>query len=172
MTSAVSYVESFHPVERYHHWETLPEFNKSELRKGELWMALRREHAGVVIRDREIYGGFLAKCTVDVCTWDEEYVQTLLHLRDKRGIAERTVMYVNWSQPHGGTPKFLHPTEWVVKEVQGRTWDTDGERHDTALDNTTFACAHNGVSPAPCFLFARKFARSAHLAISSLDLGY
>lgn len=29
MTSAVSYVESFHPVERYHRWETLPAFNKT-----------------------------------------------------------------------------------------------------------------------------------------------
>lgn len=151
---------------------------RQELRKGELWMALRREHAGVVIRDREIYEGFMAKCRrgdkwTGLCTWDEEYVQTLLHLRDKGGIAERTVMYVNWSQPHGGSPSFLQSTERVVKEVQGMMWDTDGERHDTALHNTTFACAHNGVSPAPCFLFARKFATSAHLAIPSLDpVGY
>jgi len=175
-TSAVSFVESFYPVARYHGWETLPEFNKTELRKGELWMALRRAHAGVVIRDREVYGGFLGRCTQQrMCTWDEEYVQTLLHLRDERGIAKRTVTYVNWTQPHGGSPKVLQSIVSVVKELQARSWDTDGERHDTAFDNTTFACEHDGRAPAPCFLFASKIAAgatSALLAFSSLELGY
>lgn len=171
MESSVSFVESFYPVARYQGWETLPQFNKTELRKGELWMALRREHAGLVVRDTEIYGGFVAKCTHGrMCTWDEEYVQTLLHLRDGEGIAKRTVMYVNWTQPHGGSPKVLKAR--VVRELQAREWDGDGERHDTAFDDTTYACEHNGVAPAPCFLFARKFAAGATRALLAFDLGY
>lgn len=172
--SNVSFVESFYPNSNYHNWETLPEFNASELRKGELWMALHRDHARVVVSDTEIYFKFLARCTW-WCTWDEQYVQTLLHLRDGAGIAERTVMYVNWRTPHGGSPNQLSATVSVVKDVQSRVRDTDGERHDTAFDNTTYACAHNGVAPSPCFLFARKFGSDETKSLLSLqpqELGY
>lgn len=174
MKSNVSFVESFYPVSRYHSWETLPEFRAMDLRKGELWMALRREHAKIVVSDTEIYFTFLARCTW-WCTWDEQYVQTLLHLRDAGGIAERTVMYVNWTVPHTGSPNPLSPTAGVIKDLQLRTRDTDGERHDTAFDNTTYECVHNGVAPSPCFLFARKFTSSETKSLLSLkpqDLGY
>lgn len=73
-----------------------------------LWMALRREHTQIVVSDSLIYFKFLAGCSWR-CTWDEQYLQTLLHLRDANGIAERTVMYVNWTSPHGGSPnRLLH----------------------------------------------------------------
>lgn len=174
MRSNVSFVESFFPVSRYHSWETLPEFRVSDLRKGELWMALRRDHAKIVVSDTDIYFKFLAQC-VWWCTWDEQYVQTLLHLRDARGIAERTVMYVNWTTHHGGSPNPLSATTGLIKALQSRMRDTDGERHDTAFENTTYECVHNGVAPSPCFLFARKFAASETKSLLSLkppDLGY
>ena len=173
MRSHVSFVESFFPDKNYQNkWDTLPEFNASELRKGELWMALHRDHARVVVSDTEIYFAFTARCTL-WCTWDEQYVQTLLHLRVGRGIAERTVMYVNWTGPHDSSPNWLLATK--IKDLQSRTRDTDGERHDTAFDNTTYACQHNGVAPSPCFLFARKFDSSQTKALLSLEpqeLGY
>ena len=137
-------------------------------------MALRRDHARVVVSDADIYFKFQAGCTW-WCTWDEQYVQTLLHLADAGGIAERTTMYVNWTEPHGGSPNGLSGTAGVIKELQSRVRDTDGERHDTAFDNTTYACVHNDVSPSPCFLLARKFASSQTKSLLSLnpqELGY
>jgi len=174
MKSNVSFVESFFPVALYHSWETLPEFPLSDLRKGELWMGLKRDHAVLIVSDSEIYFAFLAKCSW-WCTWDEQYVQKLLHLRDAEGIAERTVMYVNWTTPHGGSPNALSGSVGVIKGLQSRMRDTDGERHDTAFDNSTYECVHEGVAPSPCFLFARKFASSETKALLSLnpqDLGY
>lgn len=174
MTSNVSFVESFFPVVEYHSWKTLPEFPTSELRKGEMWMALKRDHAKLVVSDSEIYLAFVAKCTW-WCTLDEQYLQTLLHLRDEGGIAERTVMYVNWAKPHGGSPRELAGNVGVIKDLQSRMMDMDGERHDTAFDNTTKECVHNGVAPSPCFLFARKFSHSEMKGLLSLkpeDLGY
>jgi len=53
-SSKVSFVESFFPVARYHSWNTSPEFRPSELRKGELWMALRREHAQIVEAEEHV----------------------------------------------------------------------------------------------------------------------
>ena len=144
---------------RYHSWKTEPEFNITEIRKGELWMALERRHARVVVGDTRIYFKFTEGCKY-WCTWDEQYIQTLLSIRDSEGIAKRTVVYVNWKEPHGGSPFTYgrnHVSGDTIKDLQSRTWDSDGERHDTALDNTTYSCVHNGVPDSPCFLFARKF---------------
>lgn len=69
-------------------------------------MAPKRYHTKLVVNDNEIYFAFVVKCKW-WCTLDEQYVQTLLHLRDGGGIAERTVMYVNWTRSHGGSPSAL-----------------------------------------------------------------
>lgn len=53
--------------------------------------------------------------------------------------------------------------------------DYDGQRHDTAFDNTTYECVLNGVKPSPCFLFARKFGSSQTKSLNILqrhELGY
>jgi hypothetical protein len=186
MSSPVSFVESFYPVSRHHMVApsalpvTSPALYDEELRKGELWMALRRDHVTLVVRDTEVYASFNAYCKVipklrKFCTWDEQYIQTLLALRDPQGIANRTVMYVDWTGPHGGSPKVLQPRVDVIENVQLRTYDTDGERHDTAFDNTTHACVWRSASPWPCFLFARKFAAAATLPFMAMEaevLGY
>lgn len=171
MTSPVSFVESFYPNANYHSWNTTPEFNRTDLRKGELWMAIRREHALTVVKDAEIHNKFLRDCK-RWCTWDEQYVQTLLHIRDPSGIAERTVMYVDWNFPHGGSPKTLEATPHKIRDVQSRTRDMDGERHDTAFNKTSYDCVHNGVSPSPCFLFARKFKPEATKPLLALNPKY
>ena len=178
MRSPVSFVESFFPVPRHHMLEAPQEFNMTALRKGELWMALRRDHAAIVVHDTEIYDAFNAHCKIvsqatRFCTWDEQYVQTLLALRDPAGIANRTVMYVDWTGIHAGSPKLLQPSVDVINNLQLRTRDTDGERHDTAFDNTTHACVWREVSPWPCFLFARKFpATQRFMAMAAEDLGF
>lgn len=177
ITSPLTFVESFYPVGMYHSWETMPEFNKTDLRKGELWMALERRHARVVIGDTEIFNKFNTSCTW-FCTWDEQYIQTLLFLRDRDGIAKRTVMYVDWTAPHGDSPhQFDQNTANadLLQKLRQKTWDSDGERHDTAFDNTTYSCEHNGVKDSPCFLFARKFhadATEVLVALSPQELGY
>lgn len=156
-----SFVQSFLPVDRYFSWNTLPEFNKSDLRKGEVWMAIKRSHALAVVADHTIYAKFVAECHW-FCTFDEEYFQTLLHLHDAGGIANRTVMFVDWSNPdHGASPRnFDAPSvkPELLREIATMTVDFRyGAHHDTAADKREVVCAHNGIPGASCFLFARKF---------------
>ncbi|BBN10277.1 hypothetical protein MPTK1_5g02270 [Marchantia polymorpha subsp. ruderalis] len=75
-----SFVESFAPVSRYYSWETLPEFERWRLRKGEVWMALQRRHAAMILGDWSIYFKFRSQCTFG-CNPDESYVQTFLDSR-------------------------------------------------------------------------------------------
>ena len=156
-----SFVQSFLPVGQYFSWNTLPEFNKSDLRKGEVWMAIKRSHALAVVADHTIYAKFVAECHW-FCTFDEEYFQTLLHLHDAGGIANRTVMFVDWSNPnHGSSPRtFDAPSvnAELLREIATMTVDSRyGAHHDTAADKREVVCALNGIPGASCFLFARKF---------------
>lgn len=81
MNSRTSFVEAFSPKPWYRLWETLPHFRKEQLRKGELWNSVHRRHAGMIVGDVTFYRKFKADC-VAACTLDEEYVQTLLFVKD------------------------------------------------------------------------------------------
>ena len=156
-----SFVQSFLPIDEYLSWNTAPEFDKGDLRKGEVWMAIKRSHALAVVADHTIYAKFVGECH-SWCTFDEEYFQTLLHLHDAGGIANRTVMFVDWSDPwHGASPRtFDAPSVNVelLREIATMTVDSRyGAHHDTAADKREVVCAHNGIPGASCFLFARKF---------------
>lgn len=160
MASKASFVESFRPVERYESWTTLPEFPISSLRKGELWMALHRRHAKVVVGEWSLYFKFVADCRW-MCAPDEQYIQTMLHIKDPTGIANRTIMYVDWTHPHTSSP-FTYDVGTVspklIKKLQELRVDSAGARHDTAFDNASLPCVDAGGKSIPCFLFARKFA--------------
>ena len=81
MNSRTSFVEAFSPKPWYRRWETLPHFRRDQLRKGELWNSVHRRHAGMIVGDVTFYRKFKADC-IAACTLDEEYVQTLLFVRD------------------------------------------------------------------------------------------
>ncbi|KAJ7549780.1 hypothetical protein O6H91_07G068600 [Diphasiastrum complanatum] len=175
--SKLSFVESFHPSKAYHSWETLPEFPMQDLRKGEFWMALNRKHAGMVVAESTFYFKFRSQCNF-WCIPDEQYIQTLLVAKDGRGIANRSVMYVDWAHAHISSPfnhDAAHITPELIQKIQSRKVDTDGARHDTAADNSTVSCVYNDLPQSECFLFARKFSSGAAQALQSLPasvLGY
>ena len=160
-----SFVQSFLPIDQYFSWNTLPEFDRGDLRKGEVWMAIKRSHALAVVADHTIYAKFVAECHWS-CTFDEEYFQTLLRLHDAGGIANRTVMFVDWSHPdHGASPRTFDAASVnaeLLREIATMTVDSRyGSHHDTAADQREVVCAHNGIPGASCFLFARKFHSSS-----------
>lgn len=165
MQSKHSFVESFLPDAKYQQWETIPEFPILELRKGETWMQMNRKHAIIVITDKVIYAKFAASCSF-WCAPDEEYFQTLLHLEDPGGIANRTTMFADWKEPRPipGSPRTFGPgdvSEWLFKEIRKKTRELDGLKQDSSLDRSesgmTPYCDYNGNPNAECFLFARKF---------------
>lgn len=160
-----SFVESFLPDAKYHQWETMPEFPILELRKGETWMQMTRKHAIIVISDKVIYAKFAASCSL-WCAPDEEYFQTLLHLEDPRGIANRTTMFADWKEPRPipGSPRTFLPgdvSEGLFREIQAKIQETDGLKQDSSLERSESSmmpiCDYNGNPNAECFLFARKF---------------
>ncbi|KAG0623801.1 hypothetical protein M758_3G203500 [Ceratodon purpureus] len=168
-----SFVEAFLPDEKYQQWETTPEFPISELRKGETWMQMTRKHATIVVSDKVIYSRFAASCSL-WCAPDEEYFQTLLHLEDGAGIANRTTMWTDWKEPRviAGSPRLFGPgdvSEWLFKEIRKKTREWDGLKQDSALDKSEFGmtpiCEYNGIANSPCYLFARKFDSNTASAI-------
>ena len=164
MGSRHSFVQAFQPLHRY--VTAVQHFNDAQLRKGEVWMALNRRHTITVVVDRDVYQIFEAKCH-SRCYFDEEYFQTLLHMKDPGGIANRTVMFVDWSGRHTSSPRSWDEStinESLLHDIVGMTEDSlYGQHHDTAAfpHNNTMHCAYNGVPGAACFLFARKFNPSA-----------
>ena len=122
-------------------------------------MAIKRKHAVMVLEDYEIYAKFKMDCWW-MCSIDEQYFQTLLHLRDPGGIANRTVMYVDWNFEHTSSPMAFGKGNLNVRmlsEIRDLTEDAVGSQHDTGTDNDTVICEYNGGPGAKCFLFARKF---------------
>jgi hypothetical protein len=175
MNSSTSFIESFSPLERFKRWDPEPVFEMGQLRKGELWMAMHRRHAGMVVGDVKFYRKFKADCRND-CTLDEQYTQTLLHCLDPKGIANRSVTYADWSNPnHGGSP--LRHTAALInatlfEKIQNRTENLDGQYMDSSDDfnHTMKTCVYNGLPHSPCFLFARKFSGDEGDVHALLDL--
>lgn len=158
-----SFVQSFQPVTKY--WGAVPHFSHDELRKGEVWMALRRRHAVMIVADRAIYAVFGEQCHKN-CHFDERYFQTLLHLKDPAGLANRTTMFVDWSGKKVSSPRSFDARTTnasLLDEIVQLTEDSIyGQHYNTAFQKFgTVQCAYNGVAGAPCFLFARKFQPSA-----------
>jgi len=100
-----------------------------------------------------------------------------------QGIANRSITYVDWSNPkHGGSPqrhnaKLTNTT--LFEKIQRRTKNLDGQYMDSSDDvkHNMQTCVYNGQSHSPCFLFARKFSGDfvdveALLEIPKSILGY
>lgn len=104
-----------------------------------------------------------------------------------QGIANRSVTYVDWSNPnHGASPATLvvaNITAKFFRKVQNRTENLDGQYIDSSDDYFSHAtytmqtCVYNGQPHSPCFLFARKFSGEAQdvapfASIPATVLGY
>jgi hypothetical protein len=125
-------------------------------------MSMHRRHAGMVVGDVTFYRKFKLDCHTE-CVKDEMYAQTLLHVRDPAGTANRSVTYADWHYAHTGSPRMqtaplINTT--LIATIQNRTenlvgqyWDSTDERNHTLFRD----CVYNGRSHSPCFLFARKF---------------
>jgi len=160
-SSRESFVQSFQPMARY--WGTVgTKFRRHhEIRKGEVWMALQRRHAVTLVADRAMYAVFADQCRKQ-CHFDERYFQTLLHVRDPAGLANRTIMFVDWSGKKVSSPRMFDAqtaNSSLLHKISSLTEDSIyGQHYMTALHKfRTVRCTHNGVSGVPCFLFARKF---------------
>lgn len=177
MGSNQSFVQQYVPDGIWTEWETMPEFPKPDLRKGETWMQFNRKHAIIVVADRVIYPRFVAAC-ISWCVPDEEYFQTLLHLEDCGGSSHRTLMYTDWSDPnHGSSPRKFGP-ENVNVELLKRIQEMRQEPEtllrpvcgSTNQERLSASCRYNGVPNSICYLFARKFDPAATSAILNVSL--
>ncbi|KAJ7544969.1 hypothetical protein O6H91_09G100800 [Diphasiastrum complanatum] len=179
--SKISFVDSFHPAREWllDGWKMEPELSRQQLRKGELWMCFQRKHAGMIVGEQYFYKKFMIDCK-GASFPDEEYVQTMLSIYDPQGIANRSVMFVNWTSPHSSSPYTYNSgiiTPMLIQNFQNLTLDLMGMHQDVGggagVQSST--CLYNGRSQSPCFLFARKFAAEAVdvlMQMPSSVLGY
>ncbi|XP_042502983.1 glycosyltransferase BC10-like isoform X2 [Macadamia integrifolia] len=189
MSTPNSFVDSFadtkegrynpkmHPVIPVHNW-----------RKGSQWVVLRRKHAEVVVEDDMVYPVFQQHCRRKSlpefwrdhplpadgskehnCIPDEHYVQTLLAQKGLEGeITRRTLTHTSWDLSsskvrerrgwHPVTYKMSDATAEVIQSIK----DIDNINYET--ESRKEWCSSKG-KPAHCFLFARKFTRSAGLRL-------
>ncbi|KAJ7520263.1 hypothetical protein O6H91_20G075300 [Diphasiastrum complanatum] len=193
-SSSKSFVDSFRlSKEEQYNPAMAPVISKEHWRKGSQWFVLVRKHAEVVVADATIFPVFREHCQSAVlsnslrdhvvmdmffqnphrrskrdCIPDEHYIQTLLAIKGLEVEAERrTLTYTFWKEPARGQIKDRwHPVTFgatdaslrVIQEIQAIdfvNYETEGRKE---------WCSSNGV-PRPCFLFARKFTRTAALRL-------
>lgn len=189
LRSNLSFVQAFKPPKEYYSWSSLPAFSLKYLRKGEMWMGLTRSHASLIVGDVAIYKKFKAKCkrSIRVCTPDEQYIQTLLSLRDPSGLANKTIMFVDWwshADLDNGSPSSFsksHISPKLIQKIQKvkqpllksnsvPTYHLCNLTHDP--NNANLHCLDHSSVP---YLFARKFTKDSAGALAKLSpevLGY
>ncbi|KAJ4709261.1 Core-2/I-branching beta-1,6-N-acetylglucosaminyltransferase family protein [Melia azedarach] len=94
----------------------LPEIQLKDFRKGTQWFTMKRQHAVIVVADNLYYSKFRDHCqrrgegSIN-CISDEHYLPTFLRLIDPRGIANRSVTHVDWSE------RKWHPKSYTADDV-------------------------------------------------------
>ncbi|XP_078429180.1 core-2/I-branching beta-1,6-N-acetylglucosaminyltransferase family protein [Wolffia australiana] len=189
MSSPKSFVDSFadtkesrynpkmHPI--------IPVFN---WRKGSQWVVLIRKHAKLVLRDETLFPVFQQHCRrkplpefwrdhplvpdaskLHNCIPDEHYVQTLLAQQGLEGeITRRSLTHTSWAAPgHRGQERHnWHPVTYELMDATPQLIRTmrnvDNIYYETEYRKEW--CTSKG-KPSRCFLFARKFTRSAALRL-------
>lgn len=168
MGSNLSFVESFYPWDWWRsQWreDQAPQLREEQIRKGEVWITVHRRHAGLIVGDSNIFTKFeLAWKRYAISC--EIYIPTLMHVADPSGIANRSVMYVNWSIVNSGHPQLFNSTNvnaTLIRTIQEQRRNEDGMYtvshfygHEDQL-----SCTYDGSPNASCWLFARKFAGGA-----------
>ncbi|KAI8541439.1 hypothetical protein RHMOL_Rhmol08G0060700 [Rhododendron molle] len=110
------------------------------------------------------------------CIPDEHYVQTLLAREGLEGeITRRTLTHTSWDLSsvkdpkrqgwHPVTYKLADATPTVIQSIKG----IDNIYYETEYRREW--CTSKG-KPSPCFLFARKFTRSAALRLLNMNYGF
>uniref|UniRef100_A0A1D1XQQ4 Guanine nucleotide exchange factor LTE1 n=1 Tax=Anthurium amnicola TaxID=1678845 RepID=A0A1D1XQQ4_9ARAE len=193
MSSSMSFVDSFadtkegrynpkmHPVIPAHNW-----------RKGSQWAVLIVKHAKVVVRDETVFPIFQQHCRrrslpefwrdhplpADAskehnCIPDEHYVQTLLAQEGlEGGITRRSLTHTSWdlSASKDRERRGWHPVTYKLSDATPALIRTIKN-----IDNIYFEteyrrewCSSKG-KPSRCFLFARKFTRTAALRLLNMS---
>lgn len=189
ISSPKSYVDSFREAEqnvkKRYNPKMSPTVPLKSWRKGSQWFSLTRKHAQSVARERVVYEVFRKHCKpafvfitemilkgVNVsgtpvlnCIPDEHYV-AVLSVRNWRSseVQRRSLTYSEW-QATGGKES-AHPVTFNGSELSPQKI-----KSIQVIDNIKFHEEYRtevcGTSedPRPCFLFARKFTKSAGLTI-------
>ncbi|KAK9089734.1 hypothetical protein Scep_028816 [Stephania cephalantha] len=189
MSSSRSFVDSFLDKKEGRYYPKMsPIIPQHKWRKGSQWVTLVRKHAKVIVDDHIILPVFRRYCKrrppVDPskgkqnlklqkqhnCIPDEHYVQTLLAMNDLESELERrTLTYTLWNQSktnmeasgwHPFTFGYANAGPKQIKEIK----DINHVYYETEF--RTEWCRTNSSS-VPCFLFARKFSRSAAMRLLS-----
>ncbi|KAJ0250382.1 Core-2/I-branching beta-1,6-N-acetylglucosaminyltransferase family protein [Hirschfeldia incana] len=122
-----------------------PEITLSQWRKGSQWFEINRKLALEIIQDTTYYPKFKEFCKPP-CYVDEHYFPTMLSMKHRIFLANRTLTWTDWSR--GGA----HPATFGKADVT-----------ETFLKNLPGAkpCFYNDQRSPVCYLFARKFSPSA-----------
>ncbi|XP_039685263.1 glycosyltransferase BC10 isoform X2 [Medicago truncatula] len=194
MSTPTSFVDSFADTKggRYNPKmdPVIPVYN---WRKGSQWAVLTRKHAKVVVEDDTVFPMFQKFCKkkplpefwrdqvipadtskIHNCIPDEHYVQTLLAQKDlEKELTRRSVTHTAWDISnsrdrerrgwHPVTYKFSDATPMLIKfikEIDNIYYETEYRRE---------WCTSKG-KPSTCFLFARKFTRTAALRLLNMSV--
>ncbi|CAA0287397.1 unnamed protein product [Arabidopsis thaliana] len=140
--------------------EMEPEITLSQWRKGSQWFEINRKLAVEIVQDTTYYPKFKEFCRPP-CYVDEHYFPTMLSMKHRVLLANRTLTWTDWSRggAHPATFGKADVTESFLKKLTGAK-----------------SCLYNDHQSQICYLFARKFAPSAlepllQLAPKILELG-
>lgn len=165
MYTNVSFIDSFedpgpHGSGRYSE-HMLPEVEKKSFRKGAQWFTMKRQHAIIVMADSLYYTKFRDYCRPGMegrnCYADEHYLPTFFHILDPKGIANRSVTHVDWSEGkwHPKSYREKDISHQLIKNITSITKSvhvtSEGKKKTMIMP-----CMLNGIN-RPCYLFARKF---------------
>ncbi|KAK7271647.1 hypothetical protein RJT34_27723 [Clitoria ternatea] len=194
MSTSTSFVDSFADTKegRYNPKmdPIIPVYN---WRKGSQWTVLTRKHAKVVVEDETVFPMFQLYCKkkplpefwrdhyipadtskVHNCIPDEHYVQTLLAQHGLEAeLTRRSVTHTSWDISssrdrerrgwHPVTYKYSDATPMLVKSIK----EIDNIYYETEYRREW--CTSKG-KPSTCFLFARKFTRTAALRLLNMSI--
>ncbi|XP_074582533.1 glycosyltransferase BC10-like [Curcuma longa] len=188
MSSPKSFVDSFlDKKEGRYSPKMFPTIPRDRWRKGSQWVTLVRKHAKIVVADTVVFPAFSRFCKrlsgealggkqknkkatkkEHDCIPDEHYVQTLFSMSQLDDELERrTLTYTSWNQSidakdkrgwHPKTFEFADASPQHITEIKG----INHVYYET--EYRTEWCQCNATLVA-CFLFARKFSRSAAMRI-------
>ncbi|CAH8311633.1 unnamed protein product [Eruca vesicaria subsp. sativa] len=136
-----------------------PEITLSQWRKGSQWFEINRKLALEIVQDTTYYPKFKEFCKPP-CYVDEHYFPTMLSMKHRIFLANRTLTWTDWSRggAHPATYSKADITEDFLKKLPGAK-----------------ACFYNDQRSPVCYLFARKFSPSALeplLELAPKILGY
>ncbi|KAH6774413.1 Core-2/I-branching beta-1 [Perilla frutescens var. hirtella] len=197
MSTPTSFVDSFaDKKESRYNPKMQPVISVDSWKKGSQWVVLTRKHAGIVVEDETVLSIFQLHCKTRPlpefwrdrplpadasaehnCIPDEHYVQTLLTLRGLEGeITRRSLTHSSWDLSSSRDPKRRgwHPVTYKLADATPNLIqsirDIDNIYYETEYRREW--CTSKG-KPSQCFLFARKFTRSAALRLLNISaLGF